>query len=70
MYKRWSTCCSRREGYKILANGKCGYCKEKISAIDRDDENYLYCVVKGVRVHRKDKDYLLRCPKCKNYLSF
>ncbi len=53
--------------HKILPNGKCGNCKFPIRRTDKDDNNFLFYPVVGVREHKENKVYLLKCPKCKQY---
>ena len=51
----------------MVPNGKCGNCKYQMKRIDKDDDNFVFYAVAGVREHRQGKFFLMKCPNCKQY---
>jgi len=54
---------------RILLNGGCVICNERIIKSDELDSNWLFYNIDGLRIHKKEKRVTGRCRRCKNFLE-
>ncbi len=54
---------------RIYANGTCPHCGKIIRKIDREDDNCVFYLVRGLKIDRGMNIYLIRCRYCKQYIE-
>ncbi len=61
--------CTLKDHDVLLSNGTCSYCGKLVSWIDKEDNNFVFYPIVGLRVHRRQKVLFVKCPGCKHFIE-
>lgn len=55
---------------EVLSNGTCSNCGKLIRKPDREDKEYVFYLITGMKLHRGGKTILIKCPECDKFITF